>query len=361
MAGLALVAAVVGVGRLEPAGSPEPGGATIPATTTTTTTVPGAPPPPPAPPVVRSEADVDEPLCESRHEPPAGSGAGDAPSLATLESLMSVVNTYGVPFGEEFHGAGMTWTDDGRRVVIAAFVANVAEHRDALHDLIDPDHVTVCRARLTRSEAATIVAEVEPLLVDAGLAYGPSGMEGLVDVDLRAGNEQLAESLRENYGDQLALTLGAFPYPMPDPLPEPTCRDLPPTSADLPYAVEQPDPVALTAADGMDTNVEVPFVNATSEHIEFTTGVPVPYLADPESGDVVGVVNAGVAFVAIGIIVDLQPGDLLDQGVHVPTASCDPALGHTLPPGEYHLYAVNSIDADKDFAVGPVPVTIIEQ
>lgn len=50
----------------------------------------------------------------------------------------------------------------------------------------------------------------------------------------------------------------------------------------------------------------------------------------------------------------------------MPTAACDPVLGHTLPPGDYLLYAVYAVGGDMvsitdgDFVVGPVPVTVTE-
>lgn len=365
LAAIALVGALGG-GRLSSDGVGAAQSPTVPATTTTSTTVPGTPAATAAP-VERSSDDADEPLCVTRRDPPEGTDTSEAPSQITLEREMSVVNTYGVPLGEEFHGAGMTWTDDGRRVVIAAFVANVAEHREALVDLVDdPDHVMVCRARLTRSEGAAIVADVQPRLAEFENAFGPNGMDGRVDVNILAGHDATAEMLNAEYGDQLDVSLGAFPYPMPDPLPEPVCPDLPDTNPDLPLAAESPSPVAVAAGDGVHASVGVPFVNATAERIAFGSGYPSVYLADPDTGDVVGVPNANFGIEAVGVPVDLEPGAAFDGSVSVPTAACDPSTGHTLPPGDYDLFAVYSVVTatvnitEGDFAVGPIPISIIE-
>jgi hypothetical protein len=222
----------------------------------------------------------------------------------------------------------------------------------------------VCRARLTRSEGAAIVADVEPQLAEFEHAFGPTGMDGRVDVNVLAGHDATAEMLHAEYGDQLGLSLGAFPYPMPDPLPEPVCPNLPETNPDLPYAEEEPVPAVVAAADGVHASVGVPFVNATSERIAFGSGYPSVYLADPDTGDVVGVPNAKFGIAAVGVPVDLEPGAVFDGSVSVPTAACDPSVGHTLAPGDYDLYAVYSVVTDTvniaegDFAVGPVPVTI---
>ncbi len=365
LAAVVLVGVLGGVGRLSADGVGSAPNPTVPATTTTSTTVPGAPAPSVVP-VERSSDDADEPLCATRIDPPEGTDTSEPPQI-TLEGEMSVVNTYGVPLGEEFHGAGMTWTDDGRRVVIAAFVANVAEHREALVDLVDdPDHLVVCRARLTRSEGAAIVAEVQPRLAEFEHAFGPNGMDGRVDVNVLAGHDATAEMLHTDYGDQLDLSLGAFPYPMLDPLPEPVCPDLPATTPHLPYAETEPVPVVVTAADGVHASIAVPFVNATSERIAFGSGHPSVYLADPETADVVGVPNANFGITSNLVPVDLEPGAVFDETVSVPTAACDPSVGHTLPSGDYDLYAVYSVVTDTvniaegDFAVGPIPISIVE-
>lgn len=359
-----LVGVAAGVGPLLAAESGESEASAIPATTSTSTTVPGAPPPPVVT-VERTSADADEPLCVSRIGPPDGADTSAAPAQTTLEGVMGVVNTYGIPLGEEFHGAGMTWTDDGRRVVVAAFVANVAQHRDALEGLVDdPDHLMVCRARLTRSEGAAIVAEVQPQLGEFEHAFGPTGLDGRVEVNVLAGHDEPAEVLHAAYGDQLDITLGAFPYPMPDPLPDPVCPDLPGTNRDLPYAVDEPSPVVIEPADGVHTSVGVPFVNATTQRIAFGSGHPRTVLVDPHTGDVVGVPNANVGIDAVGVPVDLEPGAVFDATIRVPTAACDPSMGHTLRPGDYDLYAVYSVAGDTvgiaegNLAVGPVPVTL---
>jgi hypothetical protein len=110
----------------------------------------------------------------------------------------------------------------------------------------------------------------------------------------------------------------------------------------------------------------LPLVNESSNRIAFLTGYPWPYLVDPDTGDVVGVPNSSTGLPAVGLPVDLEPGEQFDEDTWVPTASCDPALGHTLPPGDYRLYAVYGVGRDMvnitkvDFAVGPVPVTITE-
>lgn len=333
----------------------------------TTTTDPAAPPATHDTTVVRSAADAGEPLCNLDARPPDGIDPMDDIAAAdALLPMMSVVNTYGVPLGQEFRGSGQSRNAAGERIVVGAFVANVAEHRAALMELVDdPDHLVVCRARLTVGESNAIVAEIEPTIEGKG-NHGPGGLVGRVTVELFAGNEATAERLHATYGDQIVMTLGVFPYPMPDPLPEPDCPMLASARDDLVYAIDDVAPIVVAASAGFETRVAVPFVNASPMRVAFMTGYPWPYLVDPETGEIVGVSNSSVGIAAIGIPVDLEPGAQFDQDTWVPTASCDPALGHTLPPGDYQLYAVYSVVADMvnitdgDFAVGPVPVTITD-
>lgn len=81
----------------------------------------------------------------------------------------------------------------------------------------------------------------------------------------------------------------------------------------------------------------------------------------------VGVSNSGLGIADVGLIVDLAPVAQFEQDTWVPTASCDPALGHTLPPDDYQLCAVYSVGTDPinitegDFAVGSSPSSPLTQ
>lgn len=346
---------------------------TIGATTTTTTTGPSQSSDPPVgtpvathdTDVVRSEADAAEPLCRLDARPPGDlDPVQDAAAADALLPAMSVVNTYGVPLGQEFRGSGQSWNGDGERVVVASFVANVADHRAALTDLVDePDRLVVCRARLTVGESNEIMAAVAPLIAGSATS-GQGGLVGQVTVAVHAGNEPLAEQLHAAYGDQIEVTLGVFPYPMPDPLPEAQCPALVGVNADLVTASDGRSTISVEASAGFETLVPVPFANVTSDRVDFMTGYPAPYLVEGDTGRVVGVADANTGIPAVGLLVDLAPGAEFDAGTWVPTASCDPALGHTVPPGDYELFAVYHAGNDVvgtaagEFAVGPVPVTV---
>lgn len=365
-AGLALAALLThgGEGLRAEAGAPPP----APVGATTTMPDPAAPPLAPDPEVVRADADADEPLCALAVRPPAGLDAeADRAAAHALEPMMAAVNTYGVPLGQEFRGSGQSRDASGGRVVIASFVANVADHRSALSELVDqPDLLVVCRARLAVGEANAIVAEISPRVDGAGHA-SPGSLDGQVRVSLGAGHEPLAAQLHAAYGDRVTITLGAFPYPMSDPPPASVCPDLAPFS-DILLTVAGDWPIVVETTDRMSTRVDVPFMNTSSQRVSFTTGYPWPLLVEPLTGEVVGVPDADMAVPSLGFGVELDPGEAIDSpdfSTWVPTATCDPSVGHTVPPGDYHLYATYSIVGDTvnidvgEFAVGPFPVTVV--
>ena len=64
----------------------------------------------------------------------------------------------------------------------------------------------------------------------------------------------------------------------------------------------------------------------------------------------------------VGIAVDLAAGESMDLPLVVSTASCDPELGHRLPPGDYLLAAsVQHSNGDvMTLRSPPIPITIGE-
>jgi hypothetical protein len=110
-------------------------------------------------------------------------------------------------------------------------------------------------------EGATVSAAVDVSNASPGPgatgSYGWGGTDGLVTVDLHAGNEPIAASLLARYGGQIELALGVFPFPMPDPLPEPVCPDLVPTSDDLVYTIDDSASIVVEASASTEARVRV--------------------------------------------------------------------------------------------------------
>jgi len=310
--------------------------------------------PPPGGLVERTEADRSEPLCRFGGGLPDGSEtvAVDGPELPEANAARAVVNAYGshVP---EYVASGVDWST-GAPVVMASFAAHVAEHRAAIEELVDGD-VVVCRAAMTDGEAAALAAELQPRLEGLWRGYG-TNFAGRLEITLRPGTESVAEELIADYGDAVELSIGLFPYPVPDPLPESHCTQLP---AAVPIEIVAADPSDLTTPADADLPVELTMANTSDEQVTFETGLP-PRGVLVEAGSSIPVaITDGMQF-GVGYTVDLDPGETFSAAVTVPTATCDPADGYTVAPGHYDLYAVfdTAEHPSGEFAVGPVPVEI---
>jgi hypothetical protein len=169
-----------------------------------------------------------------------------------------------------------------------------------------------------------------------------------VRVDLRADAEALVARLHEQYGDAVELLIGGMPYPLPSEIPD---------DFRCPSPRVQPWPAGVTAAFELDDdtlpqggtiNGVVTVHNASDEQFVLDLRGPVlGWVYD------VGEVSTprgqpGVVFEALGDGGSeptgprrvLAPGQDTRVGVPVGTASCDPARGYALAPGDYDVRAL---------------------
>jgi hypothetical protein len=181
-------------------------------------------------------------------------------------------------------------------------------------------------------------AEIEAEVDRSGeqfLSLGES--DGVVTISFRADAEAVARDLVDRYGDQVEVTLGLLPYPdagadrrdgaCPDGLGGSTPAGL---AAEIVVDVAPTHPGAWGSGS-------VELRNTGTEQIRFDSGSPLAaFVLDP-SGELVGVFEGGIA--GVGIAVDLAPGAAMSIPLVFGTASCDPALGHALPAGDYQLVA----------------------
>ena len=168
-----------------------------------------------------------------------------------------------------------------------------------------------------------------------------------VRVDLRADAEALAARLHEQYGDAVELLVGNMPYP-PSKIPD---------DFRCPSPRVQPWPSGVTAAFELDDDTVpqggtahgvVTVHNASDEQfvLEVKSSVLVGWVYDVgEMSTPRG--HPGVYFVPVGDGGSeptgprrvLAPGQDTSIGVPVGTASCDPARGYALAPGDYDVRA----------------------
>jgi hypothetical protein len=167
---------------------------------------------------------------------------------------------------------------------------------------------------------------------------------GTVDVGLRADAGDLAKQIVDAYGDRVIVTVGFFGYPDPAPV-----------SNACPIAGILADPGSLRAtlemagtqiASGATfaPTIRIATVGSARVALETSSGLQT-YLFQPGDTRPIGTID--LASVGTGLETSVEPG----RSVTIPgsggTASCDIALGYTLPPGPYQARAL------VDFAPGP--------
>lgn len=168
---------------------------------------------------------------------------------------------------------------------------------------------------------------------------------GIVKVGLRAGAEELARELRAKYGDAIELSVGLFPYPPPED-PERACLDIRPT------VIEHPPMVATVEVDreivaGTHYQGKVRLTNAGPVPFELETSSDFSlYLFRPGESDPIGMSELG--WMGTGSGASLAPGESIRFPGFGGTASCDLALGYTLPPDAYEARALVGFNRKLD-------------
>lgn len=237
-----------------------------------------------------------------------------------------------------------------------------AAHRAALVGMVPfPEELIVCRAVITGDEVRVLhqqlVHDLEGRFVHVGMG------NGRVTVGLYAQDEALAAELVGIFGDAVEVTVGLFPYPMPDPLPDPQCEPIPPPASGLELAAGSGETTSITLKAAVESETfDLTLTNTTDTTIEFMHGVWIARLA--HRGNTVSVAHFVGGVAAIGYMLSLNPGVTEDIAVSIPTAACDPTVGYQIPPGEYDMYIVVDQPGDvvnvpdDTFALGPVPITL---
>jgi hypothetical protein len=224
---------------------------------------------------------------------------------------------------------------------------------------VDPAHLEAwerLRLDLLRlQDAEPRVLQGYPM-PDAGFQRPP------VRIRLAATAEATAADLHGRYGDFLALTVGALPYP-----------PLPPMTADRPSAHDDThrrsgapvDPAELMVAldgplsvrSGETARHTVLVTNHSDETVVIgTNGNLTAAVVDPRTGMRVGG-YAGAQHLP-GISFRVAPSMTTPVPLLVGTASGDPALGYPVPAGEWALTVVLRLGDGRRLGSAPMPFTI---
>jgi hypothetical protein len=273
---------------------------------------------------------------------PGDDGTEDGPvarEQERLEADVEAAQAYGAQHPDEF---GSIRFENGPRVrIVIAFTGHLAEHCAALRELLAfPEEFELTLQERTAIDLQELQQEIVDLAQPFLLSAGSGGGSGVIEVGLRANGEDMARQLVERYGDAVHVTVGLLSYPdrtRPDGLT--TCspamgslREDTPLRATLVLG-------SSTVKSGADFQATVRVVNLGIGDFDFQSGSPATALVyAPHGTEAIGAYTSGIAGVGLGQI--LGPLESVDVDVVGGTASCDPALGYALPPGQYEVRAV---------------------
>ncbi len=279
----------------------------------------------------------DDERCPESASPEFGDGQSMIAESSRLEPMIGQVLAYGTEHADEFGTYGLVWHDAGDASVVISLTDNLDAHRAALADVVAyPDELMVCQAAVsgTTSQAlqAALVDELAGRFTSIGQGLGP------VEVGLPAPEQQLAAELVDRYGDIISVRVGNFAYPLsPDAQPVGgACIADPAGSTDLNglRATIQLDHATIGVVDQVTGTVTV--TNAGDQPVSFDSGSPlVASIVMPGTTTVVAAYDGSITGVGDGAT--LQPGESHIIPLVAGTASCDPSLGFTLPPGQYEV------------------------
>ncbi len=270
---------------------------------------------------------------------------------AMAERNLGVINQYVAANPEVSTQPYLDWSSDPPRVVVG-FTGDLAPHRGALRpQLADSDRVLICQVPFSGGQLELVVQEIQQQMAPGGPVTGVGKGASAVNVTLEADGEAFAAELVETYGAAVEVHVGWFPYPMPAELAasgEVTAAcaaDLAgPTDMNGLVAELRLDSGTLAAGDG--TKGRVVFTNTGTGDVSFETGDPlVGVVVRPGTPEIVGTYSGDIAGVGAGGV--LAPGETLEVGLLVGTASCIPANGYVLPPGEYEVLVRAVIDYSR--------------
>jgi hypothetical protein len=266
---------------------------------------------------------------------PGDDGTEDGPLARAQQRLSGDIDAavaYGAEHADEY--ASIRYENGPRVRIVIGFTAHVDEHCAALRELLEyPDEFEIILQPATEARLDEIMNELVGLAGDRMRSVGRGA--GVVHLALRADGESVAAEVLAAYGGLVEITVGMLPYPdrfSGDPLCGPLIG---------PIAVDAPLVAAATldgdtVRSGQDFRGTITVRNVGADVFDFQSGPTQSAVvfrrgADAPSGFYTGGMDD------IGYGARLAPGESVELKVIGGTASCDPALGYALPPGEYEV------------------------
>ena len=177
------------------------------------------------------------------------------------------------------------------------------------------------------------------------------------NIQLKAEALSTAERLHRKYGQWVTLRVGVLPYP-PTPGTQPYEEGVPAEPAD-PRELRTELEGALVIKSGQNSVHEVKVTNLSNRPLEVhTNGEITAQIVDPETGKTIGG-YAGFQNLPL-LVFTAAPGKSVRIPLLVGTASFQPELGYTVPPGTWGLVAPLHLGDGRRVVGEPMPVTITD-
>lgn len=274
---------------------------------------------------------------------------------STAQQIRQYAGTQPLTFGD------IRRVGPGNSLIAVSFTADLNAHARALQGLVDlPNSVVVCPAPMT---SASLVALANELVSRAGAAMIGGSLtptDGVPVIVLRADRREVADALVRDYGARVQVVLGNFAYPDPavarrDTTVPLACGEIPSSDArskSLAWSVPKP----LRVHSGGDLRTLLTIRNVGRRAVTVTTGEPI-YGVVTTVGSTRLVARYSGASNMPSFNETLRSGGRIRVTGELSTASCDPALGHALPPGRYSVrFVFGGSDRIATGATGTFPV-----
>ncbi len=214
-----------------------------------------------------------------------------------------------------------------------------------------PDRVRFAPTPLRTSELEAAQQDIVERVGRGGWWSIGSG-RGRLNVTLSGSALDVAPQIVDDYGEAIeTLTVGSFPFPMPNPLPPSRCRQEPANTVDaaslgLDISIDLPARVEAGAAP----TGTIAVTNTGSDTFTIWWGAEV--LAHLGAGTTSRSAFNGPRNLPLNVAV-LRPGDSATIPLLIGTDSCDPADGHRLGADDYSLWGTVPIVVGADPDVSP--------
>lgn len=274
-----------------------------------------------------------------------------------LRHDLEVVQRYGEAHPEEWTEV-LFENEPSVRIIVLVASAEPERHAEALKKIVAyPDQLDVRSTVHARSELEITMDEIRNRAEwpEAFLSLGI--VRGRINVQLMADQESLASTLAANYGNALELRVGALPFPSIQDGDRNSRRVGPEipliASSELNATIEG----NLVVSSGGTTGGSLRFHNLGSETIVLNTnGCVTARVLDPSTGEVIGGFVGAQTLPLVQF--SIAPGASAAVPVMIGTASYRSRLGYTVPPGEWEIDALITLEGQGQRRIAPLRIVI---